>query len=86
LQAAISGTRNGIARVRVLALGGAFLETDLRLALGDSMLLEIRSGLRKILSTAVVRNITATGAGVEFVHMKPRDRERLRRLIAQLLK
>jgi hypothetical protein len=86
LQAVISGTRNGSARVRVLALGGAFLETDQRLALGDSMLLEIRSGLRKILSTAVVRNITSTGAGVEFVHMKPRDRERLRRLITQLLK
>jgi c-di-GMP-binding flagellar brake protein YcgR len=34
----------------------------------------------------VVRNITATGAGVEFVHMKPRDRERLRRLVTQLLK
>ena len=86
LQAAISGTRNGTARVRVLALGGAFLETDQRLALGDSMQLEIRTGLRKIQSTAVVRNITATGAGVEFVHMKPRDRERLRRLITQLLK
>jgi hypothetical protein len=42
LQAAISGTRNGSARVRVLALGGAFLETDLRLALGDSMRSEER--------------------------------------------
>jgi hypothetical protein len=86
MQAVISGTRNGSARVRVLALGGAFLETDQRLALGDSMQLEIRAGLRKIQSTAVVRNITSTGAGVEFVHMKPRDRERLRRLITQLLK
>src|ERR1700674_3398008 len=86
LQAAMTGTRSGSARVRVLALGGAFLETDQRLALGDSMQLEIRTGLRKIQSTAVVRNITSTGAGVEFVHMKPRDRERLRRLITQLLK
>jgi hypothetical protein len=86
LQAVISGGRNGPARVRVLALGGAFLETEQRLALGDSMLLEIKAGLRKIHSTAVVRNITATGAGVEFVHMKPRDRERLRRLVTQLLK
>jgi len=86
LPAAITGTRNGSARVRVLALGGAFLETDQRLAVGDSMQLEIRTGLRKIQATAVVRNITATGAGVEFVHLKPGDRERLRRLIAQLLK
>jgi hypothetical protein len=50
------------------------------------MQLEIRNGLRKIQSTAVVRSISSTGAGVEFVHMKPRDRERLRRLVAQLLK
>jgi hypothetical protein len=85
MQAAITGTRSGSARVRVLALGGAFLETDQRLTLGDSMQLEIRTGLRRIQSTAVVRNITSTGAGVEFVHMKPRDRERLRRLIAELL-
>jgi HEAT repeat protein len=86
MQAAISGTRTGAARVRVLALGGAFLETDQRLSIGDSMQLEIRTGIRKIQSTAVVRNITATGAGVEFVHLKPRDRERLRRLILQLVK
>ena len=86
MQAVITGSRNGPARVRVLALGGAFLETDQRLAVGDSMQLEIRTGLRKIHSTAVVRNITATGAGVEFVHLKPRDRERLRRLTLQLAK
>jgi len=86
MQAAITGTKSGFARVRVIALGGAFLETDLRLAAGDSMQLEIKNGLRKIQSTAVVRNIASTGAGVEFVHMKPRDRERLRRLVEQLLK
>ena len=84
--AAISGPRSGSARVRVLALGGAFLETEQRMVVGESMQLEIRNGLRKIQTTAVVRNMTATGAGVEFVHMKPRDRERLRRLIAQFLK
>jgi hypothetical protein len=86
LQATFTGTRGGSARVRVIALGGALLETDLRLALGDSMQLEIRTGLRKIQTTAVVRNITPNGTGVEFVHMKPRDRERLRRLVEQLLK
>src|ERR1700722_1971886 len=74
MQAAITGSRRGAARVRILALGGAFLESDHRLAVGDSMQLEIRTGLRKIQSTAVVRNITATGAGVEFVHLKPHDR------------
>jgi hypothetical protein len=86
MQAVISGMRTGSGRVRVIALGGAFVESDLRLAVGDSMQLEIRTGLRKIQFTAVVRNLTATGAGVEFVHMKPRDRELLRRLVSQLLK
>ncbi len=43
-------------------------------------------GFARFSFTAVVRNVTATGAGVEFVHMKPRDRELLRRLITQLLK
>ena len=86
MQAVITGSRAGVARVRVLALGGAFLETDQRMAVGDSMQLQIRTGLRNIQSTAVVRNITTTGAGVEFVHLKPHDRERLRRLILQLVK
>jgi hypothetical protein len=86
LPAVMSGSRSGSARVRVIALGGALLESDHRLVVGESMQLEIRTGLRKIYSTAVVRNISPSGAGVEFVHLKPRDRERLRRLMTQLLK
>src|SRR5580704_5644550 len=86
LPAVMSGSRSGSARVRVIALGGALLESDHRLVVGESMQLEIRTGLRKINSTAVVRNISPSGAGVEFVHLKPRDRERLRRLMTQLLK
>jgi hypothetical protein len=86
LPAAITGTRNCSARVRVIALGGALLETDQRLTLGESLQLEIRAGLRKIFSTAVVRNISPNGTGVEFVHMNARDRERLRRLVSQLNK
>jgi hypothetical protein len=86
LQAVMSGARGGPARVRVIALGGALLETDERLSVGESLQLEIRTGLRRIESTAVVRNVTLYGAGVEFVHMKARDRERLRRLMDQLIK
>lgn len=86
LPAVMAGTRSGSARVRVIALGGALLESDHRLVVGESMQLEIRTGLRKIQTTAVVRNISPSGAGIEFVHLKPRDRERLRRLMMQLLK
>jgi hypothetical protein len=86
LRASITGARSGTARVRTLALGGAFLETEQRLAVGDSVQVEIRAGLRRIQSTAMVRNIAPSGAGVEFVHMKAGDRELLRRLVTQLLK
>jgi len=86
LPATILGTRGGTARVRTISLGGAFLETDQRLNLGDSMHVEIRSGLRKIQFTAVVRNAAPSGTGVEFVHMKPEYRERLRQMVSQLLR
>jgi len=86
LAASITGARTGAAHVRTLALGGAFVETDNRLVVGDSVQLEFRVGLRRIQSTAMVRNVTPNGFGLEFVHMKARDRERMRRLIAQLLK
>jgi hypothetical protein len=86
LPAAITGARSGAARVRTLALGGAFLETGQHLVVGDSVHVEIRAGLRRIQSTAMVRNVTPNGTGVEFVHMKPGDCERLRRLVTKLLK
>jgi PilZ domain len=86
LTATIAGPRGGAARVRSIALGGALLETDQRMTVGDSLQLEIRTGIRKIQSTAVVRNVALNGTGVEFVHLNADDRERLRRLIEQLLK
>ena len=64
---------------------GAFVEAPHRLNLGDSIQLELRAGLRKIHCTAVVRNIGPDGNGVEFVHMKDEDRERLRKLIQRRL-
>jgi len=85
LSATIVGTHGGAARVRIISLGGAFLESDRRLAVGESLRVEMRAGLRRIQFTAVVRNVTPSGTGVEFVHMKHEDRERLRRLVAQFL-
>jgi hypothetical protein len=85
LSADIVGTRGGEARVRTISLGGAFLESDRRLAVGESLHVQIRAGLRRIESTAVVRNVSPNGTGVEFVHMKAQDRERLRRLLTHLL-
>jgi hypothetical protein len=75
---------SAIARVQTLSMGGAFLESNRRLNVGDALTLEIKAGLRSFQSTAVVRNTTPAGGGVEFVHMKQDDREKLRRYISRL--
>jgi hypothetical protein len=85
LPATIVGTHSSTVRVRTISLGGAFLESDRRIAIGESLRVEMRSGLRRLQFTAVVRNVSPSGTGVEFVHMKSEDRERLRRLVAQAL-
>jgi len=85
LRAHIGGPQMSMARVKTISLGGAYLEAPNRLNVGDSIQLEVRSGLRKIHFTAVVRNVGPNGGGVEFVHMKDEDRERLRRLVRKHL-
>jgi hypothetical protein len=83
--AKIAAPHEGTARVHSIALGGALLETDMHLAVGDSIRAEMRIGLRSIALTAVVRNVSIAGYGIEFMHMKPEDREKLRRHISKLL-
>jgi hypothetical protein len=85
LRAQIEGAPAGLARVKTISLGGAYLESPRKLSVGDSIRLEVRSGLRKINFTAVVRNIGPDGSGVEFVHMRDEDRERLRKLVQRHL-
>lgn len=85
LRAQIGGPQMTMARVKTISLGGAYVESPNRLNPGDSIQLEIRTGLRKIHSTAIVRNVGPHGSGVEFVHMKDEDRERLRKLVQKYL-
>ena len=85
LRAQIGAPQMSMARVKTISLGGAYLESAQRLSVGDSIQLEVRSGLKKIHFTAVVRNLGPDGNGVEFVHMKDEDRERLRRLVRKHL-
>jgi len=85
LRAQIEGAPAGLARVKTISLGGAYLESPRRLAIGDSIKLEVRAGLRKISFTAVVRNIGPDGSGIEFVHMRDEDREKLRKLVQRHL-
>jgi hypothetical protein len=60
------------------------LESAGHFAPGDQLQLEIRVGLRRIRSLAVVRCVTPSGGGVEFLHMAQQDRERLRRMVRRL--
>jgi hypothetical protein len=85
LRAHIEGAPAGLARVKTISLGGAYLESPRKLSVGDSIKLEVRAGLRKINFTAVVRNIGPDGSGVEFVHMREEDREKLRKLVQRHL-
>jgi PilZ domain-containing protein len=85
LRAQIEGAPAGLARVKTISLGGAYLESPRKLTVGDSIKLEVRTGLRKINFTAVVRNIGQDGNGVEFVHMRDEDREKLRKFVQRHL-
>jgi hypothetical protein len=84
--ARLAGSVSGSARINTIGLGGAFVQSAQRMTVGDSLKVEIRTGLRHIQSTAVVRNVSHDGGGIEFVHMKAEDRELLRRVIVRLLR
>jgi hypothetical protein len=85
LRAHIEGGQSAMARVKTISLGGAYLESLKKLNVGDTIQLEVRSGLRRIHFTAVVRNAGPDGNGVEFVHMKSDDRDKLRKLVQKHL-
>jgi len=86
LRAQIQGGQPALARVKTISLGGAYLESLKKLNVGDAIRLEVRSGLRKIQFTAVVRNSGPDGNGVEIVHMQGDDRDKLRKLVQRGLK
>jgi len=85
LRAQVEGTQPSFARVKTISLGGAYLESPRKLSVGDSIQLEVRTGLRKIHFTAVVRTVGSDGNGVEFVHMKDEDSDKLRKLVQRRL-
>jgi hypothetical protein len=85
LRAQIEGTQTGLARVKSISLGGAYVESSGKMSVGDTLKLEVRSGLSKINCTAVVRNVGPGGGGVEFVHMRDKDCQRLRQFVRNRL-
>ena len=85
LRAQIEGGQQVMARVKSISLGGAYLESSNKLSVGDTIKLEMRSGFRTIHFTAVVRNAGPEGSGIEIVHMKGDDRNKLRKLVQRHL-
>src|SRR5262249_9847917 len=85
LRAPIEGPSAGLARVKTISLGGAYLQPPDKLNGGEPIKLEVRAGLRKINCTAVVRNVGPDGNGIEFLHMKDEDRDKLRKLVQRHL-
>src|SRR5260221_13268056 len=59
LRAQIDGTQAGLARVKTISLGGAYLESPKKLNVGATIHLEVRSGLCKLHFSPVVRHIDA---------------------------
>jgi hypothetical protein len=81
-QVSAKAAEASLARVKTISLGGAYLESSKTLSVGESVQLEVRSGFgKKIHCTAIVRNSAPGGNGVEFVHMKDEDRNKLRKLV-----
>jgi hypothetical protein len=85
LSVTIVGKRRETGVIREISLGGAFLETNQDLKVGDSLRLEITAGTRRFQSSAIVRNTKEGGAGVEFVRMTDEDRKILRAIMTGLL-
>ncbi len=79
------GAHQEVSRVQDLNIGGLFITTQQTSALGTvvSILLSVPEG--EIRGRAAVRNLSATGMGVEFVELRQQDSTRLQRLISRLL-
>jgi len=84
LRAHIEGGQSALARVKTISLGELILNLK-KTQRRRHHTAGSRSGLRKIHFTAVVRNAGPDGNGVEFVHMKSDDRDKLRRLVQKHL-
>ena len=75
-------------RLVVLGAGGAFVELNGSYAVGHMLRLgfKLPSAAEEISCTAIVRSrLEAQGVGVEFLHLDPRDRERISTFVQQQL-
>ncbi len=81
-----AGTGEGVAGD--LSMDGCNLRTTLQFTVGDRLQLSLHpQGETEpiVIERALVRSVTSTSAGVQFVHFSARGRERLSRIVRQLL-
>ena len=79
------GGRDETSRVRDLSLGGLFIETHLRSAVGAEAYIDFLVQDGKIRAAAVVRQIEASsGLGLKFTAINDEDRPRMVSLINRL--
>ena len=75
-------------RLVVLGSGGALLELNASYTVGSMLRLgfKLPSATEEISCKAIVRSrLEAQGVGVEFLHLDPRDRERISTFVQQWL-
>lgn len=74
-----------VSRVRNLNVGGVFIETGIRKALGDSVKLYFLQSEGQICAKAVVRHVeTSQGLGLKFTTLDDQDRLRFVALMKRL--
>ncbi len=75
--------------LRNLSIGGCGMETGMVFAQGNILRLELHipdDALPIVVPAAVVRNVSLSHSEIEFLHLHPPERERLRALVRSMLK
>jgi PilZ domain len=78
--------REETSQVRDLSLGGLFVETAMRTALGTSVKLDFLVEEGQIRAEGVVRRVESRGLGLKFSAIADEDKKRLKTLVARLRK
>jgi hypothetical protein len=80
---------HGHGTLRDLSIGGCGLATEVAVAPGNILRLELHipdDALPIVVQAGIIRNASARHSEIEFLHLHPPERERLRALVKNLLR
>jgi len=83
----VSGRENGNVLegiASVIGLGGMFCRTNDRLSPGTNLILRMTWAASSFEAECSVRHANEQGMGIEFLHFRPEDRQKLERLLFRL--